>query len=129
MVISRSGSPVADEPGRRPQSSHSEARQSSGNPSSDTCRQEVKSRYCPFTTGDIIKNAQSNCQRHSCDCRQRLRSHGKLCDSLHTEVQCRKALTNRLTHPFTLRNFPTVLIGCDPTKITGRSASDKAFLR
>src|SRR5438034_1090617 len=101
MLIRGSTEYVAEEPHARAQRSHCESRRAPGHPSREARGQQVKSRYCPLASCDIIDEPEADCKHDSGKRRKDLRHGGSLWYRIHVHAQSSVKISSGCATPCT----------------------------
>src|SRR5207249_2854052 len=101
MLIRGSTEYVAEEPHARAQRSHCESRRAPGHPSREARGQQVKSRYCPLASCDIIDEPEADCKHDSGKRRKDLRYGGWPWYRIHVHAQSSVKISSGCATPST----------------------------
>src|SRR4029077_5725085 len=101
MLIRRPAEQVAEEPNASTERSHCQTHRAPDYPSSEARGQQVKSRYCPLTSCNIIDDSKADCKHYSGKRRKDLRHGGWLWYRIHVHAESSVNISSGCTTPCT----------------------------
>src|SRR4029077_12479646 len=101
MLIRRTAEHVAEEPRASTERSHYQSRRAPDFPCSDIRGQQVKGRYRPLATRDIIDNPKAHCKQHNGKRHKDLRHPGWFWYRIHVHAQSSVKISSGCAIPST----------------------------